>query len=69
MYECFHCGAKAVIWDCDYMFEDMGYEGEGLVHVCHCQNCGAEIEYRIPIEAGEDEADIQINECWDEVAK
>lgn len=25
----------------------MGYEGEGLVHICHCTNCGAEIEYSI----------------------
>ena len=49
MYECFHCLSKSVIWDCDYTFEDFGYEGEGLVQICHCVNCGAEIEYRIPI--------------------
>lgn len=49
MYECFHCGARSVIWDCDYNFEDFGYEGEGLVQICHCKNCGAEIEYRIQI--------------------
>lgn len=56
MYECFHYGLRAVIWDCDYDFEDYGYEGEGIVHACHCSNCGAEIEYRIPIcEAVEDE--------------
>ena len=47
MYECFHCGARAVVWDSDFSFEDFGYEGEGIVHVCHCSNCGAEIEYRI----------------------
>lgn len=45
MYECFHCGARAVIWDCDYSFADVGYDGEGLVHICHCENCWAEIEY------------------------
>ena len=28
MYECFHCGARAVIWDCDYSFEDIGLEGQ-----------------------------------------
>ena len=50
MYQCFHCLEKAVIWDCDYSFEDFGYEGEGIVHICHCSNCGAEIEYRIPLE-------------------
>lgn len=47
MYECFHCGCRAVIWDCDYDFEDFGYEGAGIVQICHCTNCGAEIEYRI----------------------
>lgn len=29
MYECFHCGERAVIWDCDYDFEDFGYDGDG----------------------------------------
>ena len=44
MYECFHCGKKAVIWDCDFDFSDFGYDGEGIVHCCHCTECGAEIE-------------------------
>ena len=47
MYECFHCGAKAVIWDADFDTEDYGYEGPGIVHDCHCSNCGAEIQYII----------------------
>ena len=47
MYECFHCGAREVSWDADFDFSDFGYEGEGIVHVCHCNNCGADIEYRI----------------------
>ena len=47
LYECFHCGNKSVLWDSDFDFEDMGYEGIGIVHICHCTNCGAEIEYRI----------------------
>lgn len=46
MYECFHCLKRAVVWDSDFSFEDFGYEGEGIVHICHCTNCGAEIEYR-----------------------
>lgn len=50
MYECFHCCQKAVIWDSDFMFEECGYEGYGIVHFCHCTNCGAEIEYRIPLD-------------------
>lgn len=49
MYECFHCGERSVVWDADFNFEDFGYGGEGIVHVCHCTNCGAEIVYRIAI--------------------
>lgn len=55
MYECFHCGQRTVIWDCDYDFEDFGYEGIGIVNVCHCTNCGAEIEYKIRFDINEDE--------------
>lgn len=36
-----------MIWDSDFSFDDFGYEGEGIIHICHCSNCGAEIEYRI----------------------
>ena len=59
MYECFHCGTIGVIWDNDFTFEDFGYDGEGLVHICHCANCGAEIEYRVPI-YDEEETDEEI---------
>ena len=54
MYECFHCGVKAVIWDNDFTFDDFMYEGQGIVHICHCSNYGPEIEYRIPIGQGEE---------------
>lgn len=47
MYECFHCGCRAVVWDADFDFEDYGLEGEGIVQECHCINCGAEIIYYI----------------------
>lgn len=50
MYECFNCGERAVIWDNDFTFEDYGYEGEGIVHECHCGNCGAWITYMISLE-------------------
>lgn len=43
MYQCFHCLQNAVVWDSDYDLEDFGMEGSGVVHVCHCTNCGAEI--------------------------
>lgn len=50
MYECFHCGEKAVIWDGDFSFEDYCEEGEGIVHECHCTACGAKVIYRISLE-------------------
>lgn len=50
MYECFHCLQRSVIWDNDYTFEDFGMVGEGIVHCCHCANCGADIVYFISCE-------------------
>jgi transcription elongation factor Elf1 len=50
MYECFHCGAVSVVWDADFSYEDFGLDGSGLVHVCHCGNCGARITYEIDCE-------------------
>lgn len=61
MYECFNCLKKCVIWDCDYDFEDYGLEGEGIVHVCHCGACGAEIEYRVPIK--QEEENLESESC------
>lgn len=63
MYECFHCLTRGVIWDADFNFEDFGYEYEidgkmitqGIVHMCHCVNCGREIEYRIAIPVDDEE--------------
>lgn len=46
-YQCFHCGEFAVSWDADFNLEDYGYEGEGIIHNCHCNNCGADIQYMI----------------------
>lgn len=54
MYECFHCGLKAVIWDGDFDFSDYGYDGKGIIHECHCTSCGARITYLVGIET-EDE--------------
>ena len=33
--------------EADFDFGDFGCEGEGIAHKCHCDNCGAEIEYFI----------------------
>ena len=54
---CFHCGGR-VCWDNDFSYEDYGIIGEGIVHVLHCMDCGALIEYYISIdEEEESEAD------------
>lgn len=58
-YQCFHCLHDSVYWEADFDFEDFGYEGEGIVQICRCSNCGAEIEYRIPLGKEEDDEDIQ----------
>ena len=57
MYQCFHCLSYSVCWDADFDFEDFGYEGEGIVHMCHCNNCGAEIEYRVPCNPPDEESE------------
>ena len=57
MYECFHCGKRAVIWDCDFSFDEYGDEGDGIYQICHCENCGAEITYRIPFGREDEEQD------------
>lgn len=61
-YECFNCGEYTVIWDSDFSFEDYGEEGDGLIHECHCANCGATITYRIPFDDMEEE---HLEEKWD----
>lgn len=55
-YECFHCGQKSVYWCSDFDFEDYGLlDEEGIIHVCHCDNCGADIEYYVPIKMKKEE--------------
>lgn len=55
MYECFHCLSRSVYWQADFDFEDYGIEGEGIVQVLHCANCGADIEYYVPMNPPEEE--------------
>ena len=49
MYECFHCGERAVIWGGDFGLDEWEDDPEldGVFHVLHCTNCGAEITYVI----------------------
>ena len=59
MFECFHCMTRNVIWDNDFSFEDMGYDGEGIVHIRHCENCGAYIEYQISLDEETEDETVQ----------
>lgn len=54
MYECFHCGHRSVRWEADFDFSDYGLEGKGIIHICHCDHCGADIEYYITISEEEE---------------
>lgn len=61
LFECFHCLQRSVVWDNDYNPEDVGYDGEGVVHMLHCSNCGAMIEYVIIDEIiNEDEEEEEV---------
>lgn len=55
MYECFHCGERAVVWQADFTFDEVGLEGDGIVHFCICGNSGAEIQYRVPMEDNDEQ--------------
>ena len=50
LFECFHCLSRSVAWDSIFDFSDFGYEGDGIVQLLHCLDCGAEIEYRVRID-------------------
>lgn len=53
LFQCFNCLGNSVVWDNDFTFEDYGREDEGIVHVLHCTQRGAEIEYYVPLEEEE----------------
>ena len=57
MFECFHCLQRSVVWQSDFSFEDYGMDGEGIVHVPKCGNCGATIEYFIPMSVESESAE------------
>ena len=58
-YQCFHCLHDTVMWQADFSFEDYGLEGERIIHVCKCANCGADIEYYIRLDEEETNENIQ----------
>ena len=44
MTNCYFCSSE-MIWGGDFMREDYGLEGEGLVVNLSCSNCGAYAEF------------------------
>lgn len=57
MFECMHCGVRALIWNGDFSFEDYGLEGEGIIHECTCSNCGAQATFKIAIPDEDEEGE------------
>lgn len=55
MFECLNCGEKALLWDCDYSYDDYELEGDGIVREFHCTKCRAEITLYIPLDDPEEE--------------
>lgn len=50
---CFFCGVGRLIWGCDYSFEDFMLDGDGIVSVHTCSECGAEWQGYLPLEDNE----------------
>ena len=44
---------------CDFSFEDQGYDGDGIIQECHCENCGARIMYFISFDNDDEQAEKQ----------
>ena len=46
---CWQCKTE-LIWGCDYAFEEVFLDGDGIVSVFSCpnENCNAEVEVRLP---------------------
>ena len=46
--KCYHCNTE-LIWGGDFMFEDYGLEGDGIVSNLSCPDCQAYVEVYSPI--------------------
>lgn len=51
---CVNCRSN-MIWQNDFDFSDYGAEGQGIVSVYHCSECGTLSENYIPVGGTEDE--------------
>lgn len=50
--KCWFCNEE-LIWQNDFMLEDYGYDGDGIIAMLSCPNCGAETFCVIRIEEDE----------------
>lgn len=46
--DCWYCGNK-LIWKSDFNYDEVHFEGEGIVTYLNCsdKNCGAEVQYNL----------------------
>ena len=43
---CWLCGGR-LIWQSDYNYDEIYGEGEGIVAILQCSECGASVEYAL----------------------
>ena len=53
---CWHCGVE-LIWGGDFMFEDYGLTGVGIVSNLSCPNCGVYVEVYYNIDEEKEKKD------------
>lgn len=46
---CWYCGGQ-LCWNSDWDYADIHGEGEGIVTMLTCMDCGAEVEYTLKAE-------------------
>ena len=44
--DCWYCGTK-LVWDSDFNYDEVFGEGEGIVTMLHCPECGAEVQFSL----------------------
>ena len=47
MVKCYNCNSE-MIWGSDFDFDDLGYEGEGIVSCFTCPTCDTYAEFVVP---------------------
>jgi len=50
---CWFCNEE-MIWNSDFNYDEVHGEGEGVVSFLTCRNCGAEAEFSLRADEGEE---------------